>query len=144
MAENKVDKIIQGTPIEIGGKIRYLLADMWALATIENEAKENLINGQYFQDVTLNKLITLVWGFLQEDEEVSLETKRRGSSQGRKLVASWINFGDFEFIFSKVMEEFNRVSAKVKEGKAQGKEETKAEVKEALQVVEENGNGQST
>lgn len=144
MAENKVDKIIQGTAIEIGGKIRYLLADMWALATIENEAKENLINGQYFQDVTLNKLITLVWGFLQEDEEVSLETRKRGSSQGRKLVASWINFGDFEFIFSKVMEEFNRVSAKVKEGKAQGKEETKAVVTEALPVVEESGNGQST
>lgn len=95
-----VEKVTPSVEIEIGGKIRRLVCDMWALAMMENASGESAMYGELFKDMSMNKLITIVWACLLEDPEVSEETQKKGIPGGRKMVAKWMDMSRFEELFS--------------------------------------------
>lgn len=93
---SNVEKIAPTVHYDIGGKTRRLYYDMWAVAMMENASGQSVMFGKFFTEMSMNKLITLVWGALLEDPEVSEMTEKKGIEAGRKLVAKWVDIGKFD------------------------------------------------
>ncbi len=105
--------------IEIGGKVRRLVCDMWALAMMETASGESAMYGRFFTDMTMNKLVTVVWACLLEDPEVAALTEKQGVQAGRKLVAKWVDFSRFDELFNACKQAFEAVAVK-SSGQAEG------------------------
>lgn len=109
------EKVTTDVTVDIGGKDRRLVLDMWALAQMEVASGENAMYGQYFKEMDMNKLITLLWAALLEDPEVEEATKKGGIEGGRKLVAKWIDFRRFDELFAACLKAFEAVAATAKD-----------------------------
>lgn len=120
--------------IEIGGKNRRLVCDMWALAMMETASGESAMYGRFFQEMTMNKLVTVVWACLLEDPEVAAATEKQGVQAGRKLVAKWVDFSRFDELFDACKRAFESVAVKTS-----GQDEGNAQAAQT-----ENGTGSST
>lgn len=70
---SNIDKVGQGVEIELGGKIRHLVFDMWAFYLLERETGKNALNGELFTQPSATELVTLVWAAVQGSEKLSME-----------------------------------------------------------------------
>jgi hypothetical protein len=106
-----VEKVAPIIEVELGGKTRRLVCDLWALAMMENASGESAMHGKFFTALSMNKLITTVWGCLLEDEDVAKETEKKGIVGGRKLVAKWIDLKEFDTLTEACRKAFESVAA---------------------------------
>lgn len=72
-----IDKAAPGVEIEIGGKKRKLVFDMWAFYLLEKETGKNAISGEIFTKPSATDIIVLIWAALQHEEKISLEAVGR-------------------------------------------------------------------
>lgn len=72
--------------IELGGRVRLLKFDFWALSLVEEECGLAFLGGK----ITTNKLIILTWaGLLAHDPTLEAETKAE-RKQKLRIVGDWI------------------------------------------------------
>ncbi len=130
-----VEKAAPKVELELGGKTRRLVCDMWSLAEIERVTGESALDGSMFKKVDLNKLITMTWAcLLDEDPDIT-----------RREVAKWVDFQSFDKILEKVTLAFNQVAPDTsEEDKAEAAQvEKEGNDKEPTQV-KKDGTGSKT
>lgn len=70
---NNIEKVSPGVEIQLGGKTRKLIFNMWAFYLLEKATGKNALAGEVFMNPTATDLLTLVWAALQHEEKVTIE-----------------------------------------------------------------------
>lgn len=124
---SNLDKAKPAVAIELGGRVRRVVFDLWAISIIEEERGEKFL--LELKNLTIPKLLFLLWAGLVSDspELDGVTSEERRAAQ--KKVVEWVNASGLkmEQVSKVVLEAFKNSSPLSSEG-AESKNETSVSV----------------
>lgn len=92
--------------IELGGKTRKLVFDMWAFCLVEETTGKNALNGEIFENPGAKDVVTLLWAGLQKHHR-DLE---------RQTVAHMLDLNNLADVINSLGEAFKNATGAVEAG----------------------------